>query len=498
MAAEQTLDQRLDFIGLGPSEQALLRSLKPLIEKSIGPALDGFYDKVRTTPHTRAFFDDESHITHAKSKQSEHWNVIASGDYGAAYERNVRAIGHAHARLGLEPSWYIGGYARLTEALAAALVADRWPRGVLSDRKGAQGLSQALGVLVKAAMLDMDLAISIYLDTLEQQRQTAEAAQRQAEAERAAAMDALAEALDRLAGGDLTVQLQAEVAPQFDKLKADFNKTAARLAEAMGGVAQAAEAIRVGSDEIALAADNLANRTEHQAAGLEETTAALNELTSSVQRTAADAKQASSAASTTRAEAQRSQSVVAETVAAMGKIEQSSHEIGQIIGVIDEIAFQTNLLALNAGVEAARAGEAGRGFAVVASEVRALAQRSAEAAKDIKQLINASSEQVEAGVDLVGQTGQALETIVGRIVEIDGLVADIAEAATDQASGLGQVNSAVNQMDQTTQQNAAMVEQATAATHSLKTEMGRLIDLVRQFRIDGAPARAAGARRRAA
>jgi len=495
MDAEQTLSQRLDFIGLGPKEQAQLRALKPLIDRSVGGALDAFYAKVRTTPDTRAFFADDGHMDHAKGRQSEHWGVIATGDYGPAYVRNVRAIGHAHARLGLEPRWYIGGYARVTDELMRALVADRWPKGAFADKKAAAAFADALGVMVKAAMLDMDLAISIYLEVLEDQRQAAEAARKKEQDEQSAALEALGKALDRLAAGDLTVSFDAAVAPQFEKLKTDFNQTATRLAAAMAGVVEATEAIRVGSDEIATASDNLANRTEHQAASLEETTAALSELTSSVQRTANDAKQASGAASTTRAEAQRSQTVVADTVAAMGEIEQSSRQISQIIGVIDEIAFQTNLLALNAGVEAARAGEAGRGFAVVASEVRALAQRSAEAAKDIKTLISASTEQVGAGVDLVGQTGQALQTIVGRIVEIDGLVADIARSATEQAVGLGQVNAAVGQMDQVTQQNAAMVEEATAATHSLKAEMGRLAGLVSQFRL-AAPASAA--RRRAA
>ncbi|MFN3521265.1 MAG: globin-coupled sensor protein [Phenylobacterium sp.] len=498
MDGHQTLEERLDFIGLGEKEQAQLRDLKPLIERAVGPSLDAFYAKVRTTPKTRAFFDDEGHMAHAKARQSEHWGVIAAGEYGAAYERNVRAIGQAHARLGLEPSWYIGGYARVTDGLIRAVVADRWPKGAFGGRKGAESFADALGVLVKAAMLDMDLAISIYLEVLEDQRQAAEAAQRKTQDEQTAAIDALAYALDRLAAGDLTTSLDAEVAPQFEKLKADFNQTARKLASAMGAVSTAVQTIQVSSDEIAAASNNLSSRTEHQAASLEQTTAALAELTSSVQRTATDAKQASAAASTTRAEAERSQAVVANTVAAMDQIEQSSHQIGQIIGVIDEIAFQTNLLALNAGVEAARAGEAGRGFAVVASEVRALAQRSAEAAKDIKQLISASSEQVQSGVDLVGQTGRALETIVGRIVEIDGLVADIAGSATEQATGLGEVNAAVGQMDQVTQQNAAMVEEATAATQSLRAEMGRLAGLVSQFRIDALAASGAQPRRRAA
>jgi methyl-accepting chemotaxis protein len=202
-----------------------------------------------------------------------------------------------------------------------------------------------------------------------------------------------------------------------------------------------------------------------------------------VKRTASGAVQADSAVSAARGDAERSGQVVREAVAAMGEIERSAKQISQIIGVIDEISFQTNLLALNAGVEAARAGEAGRGFAVVASEVRALAQRSSEAAKEIKGLINESSRHVETGVDLVGRTGEALGGIVAKVADISGLVAEISSSAQEQSTALGEVNTAVNQMDQTTQQNAAMVEQATAAAHSLTHEAETLTQLVSRFEI---------------
>jgi methyl-accepting chemotaxis protein len=245
-------------------------------------------------------------------------------------------------------------------------------------------------------------------------------------------------------------------------------------------------AIRTGSGEISQAADDLSRRTEQQAASLEETAAALDEITATVNRTAAGARQAAETVRAAKSDAETSGNIVRDAVSAMGAIEQSAREINQIIGVIDEIAFQTNLLALNAGVEAARAGDAGRGFAVVASEVRALAQRSAEAAKAIKALITASTGQVTTGVSLVGQTGEALQRIVGRVAEIDDLMSEIAASAQEQASGLHQVNIAVNQMDQVTQQNAAMVEESTAASHSLTQEAASLAGSVSRFQISPA------------
>ena len=261
-----------------------------------------------------------------------------------------------------------------------------------------------------------------------------------------------------------------------------------QLQETMQVVVDNVGGIRSGAGEISQAADDLSRRTEQQAASLEETAAALDQITATVRKTASGAKQCSDVVLAARGDAEKSGEIVRDAVGAMSAIEQSSTQISQIIGVIDEIAFQTNLLALNAGVEAARAGDAGRGFAVVASEVRARAQRSADAAKEIKTLISSSGTQVGAGVSLVGQTGEALNRIVERVAEIDGLVSEISASAQEQATGLQQVNTAVNQMDQVTQQNAAMVEEATAAASQLKSESGKLARLVGRFQVGAAQA----------
>ncbi len=303
-------------------------------------------------------------------------------------------------------------------------------------------------------------------------------------------VDGLADALSSLAGGDLTARFQQHVAPAYETLKIDFNNAMEKLQETMGSIAQNTQGVRAGAGEIRQASDDLSRRTEQQAASLEETAAALDQITATVRKTAEGANAARDVVTTAKTDAERSGAVVRDTVSAMSGIETSSKKIGNIIGVIDEIAFQTNLLALNAGVEAARAGDAGRGFAVVATEVRALAQRSADAAKEIKALISASGQQVATGVRLVGETGNALGRIVEQVEHLNSLVNEIAASAQEQATGLAEVNTAVNQMDQVTQQNAAMVEQTTAASHSLVAEAEELSLLVAQFQTGQAEVRA--------
>jgi methyl-accepting chemotaxis protein len=298
------------------------------------------------------------------------------------------------------------------------------------------------------------------------------------------AIDQLASGLSKLACGDLTYRISAAFAPKTEKLRLDFNRVVDRLQEALEGIRESANTIRRGSGEISSASDDLSRRTEEQAASLEETAAALHKITATVKNTARGALSAQAVVKSAKADADDSGKVVCKAIAAMDGIEGSSRRIGQIIGVIDEIAFQTNILALNAGVEAARAGDAGRGFAVIAAEVRDLAGRSAGAAKEIKSLISTSAAEVARGVALVGETSNALARIVAQVAEIDAAVSGIADGAQEQANALHQINTEVGHMDQMTQQNAAMAEETTAAAHMLNEQSDELARLVGQFQVD--------------
>ncbi|WP_296099145.1 methyl-accepting chemotaxis protein [uncultured Agrobacterium sp.] len=364
--------------------------------------------------------------------------------------------------------------------------------GNVTDEVEGLGRKDELGEMAKAVAVFRDNALErVRLEqeadanrSLSEKERIAREEQKAKEAANTQfAVDNLANALSRLAEGDVSYRISQPFVAHLDTVRENFNSSAEKLQSALTRVAENARGIDAGANEIRAAADDLAKRTEQQAASVEETAAALEEITTTVKDSTRRAQEAGQLVAKARTGAEQSGDVVRKAVVAMERIEKSSGEISNIISVIDEIAFQTNLLALNAGVEAARAGEAGKGFAVVAQEVRELAQRSASAAKDIKGLISTSNNQVQEGVELVGETGRALETIVSEVQEINRHVMAIVEAAQEQSSGLQQINTAVNQMDQDTQKNAAMVEETTAASHGLAREASSLNQLLGQFKL---------------
>jgi methyl-accepting chemotaxis protein len=376
------------------------------------------------------------------------------------------------------------------------------------------GRKDEIGEMAQAAQVFKDGAIAkIRLeseakdarDAADSERLRAESLQRERARQQQHVMSLIGEGLERLASGDLESRLIGEFPSDFEKLHVDFDSAVGQLQGALREVAGSTQAIQAGTKEITTAADDMSHRTEQQAASLEETTAALGEIVQAVTNTAESASFARDIVAKAKTDAEVSERVVGEATTMMAEIAESSRKIGQIIGVIDEIAFQTNLLALNAGVEAARAGETGRGFAVVAAEVRVLAQRTGEAAKEIKALIMASTNQVGQGVDLVGRAGEALSRIAAQVLEINQVVVTIADSAHEQSHSLREINSAIDHMDKMTQQNAAMVEESTAASHSLAQEAQNLMSLIDRFelgrlaeRAQSAPARSVPPRLRKA
>ena len=432
------------------------------MERLAPPALDRLYDKIAATPETAGFFATRTAMRHARDKQVEHWVGMFRGGADSAWLESAQRIGRVHSVIGLDPAWYVGGYASVLGEVIVEMMGGL--RGAIN-----KGAARTVASLIKMALLDMQVALSTYAEA--------------EEAARISVVGNVGDALSHMTQGDFTRPLEALPAG-FEAIAKDLETMRGNVRNALAGVADAARNVDVSAREVRQASDDLAHRTERQAASLEEASASLTALTSTVRATADDAAHMHQSVQDAHGDAQAGGRVLGEAVHAMNDIHNSAQEIGKIIAVIDGIAFQTNLLALNAGVEAARAGDAGRGFAVVANEVRALAQRSAEAALDIKKLIGASAVQVERGVELVGQTGDTFTRIVGKVGEIAGLASTIADVAREQAANLDQIQSTVRELDMMTQQNAAMVEEANAASRSLAGEADRMSELAGRFVVD--------------
>ncbi len=466
------ISERLHFLGLDDADRDRLRRCAPQVMEIMGPALDAFYTKLRATPQVRGFFADEDAISTAQARQNNHWSRIVDGNFGPDYITAVRRVGDVHARIGLDPRWYIGGYGLVLDELIRKMVNHRnsWSPLAWFGIKPKQRVSgEDISAVVRAALLDMDLSISIYLENVSADRARLEEAQRRA-------FDALSSALGKVSDGDLTAEIDDELGE-----KTRLNATVRRLRDIIYSVNNATRTISQGATEISAASDDLSRRTEQQAASLEETAASLEMLTVMVRETSTKSETARKRIGEAREDTKAADTVIQNTNEAMKQIGVSSSEVGKVLGVIDDIAFQTNLLALNAGVEAARAGEAGRGFAVVASEVRHLAQRSAESARYIKDLIDRSNSHIDEGRFRVEETAQALARIVEAVRTVGNIIDGIAVSADEQARSIEEINAAIRHLDQVTQQNAAMVEQSTAASSNLKSEASRLSQTVAFF-----------------
>ena len=470
------LSPRLAFMELDAAQRATLADNSSIIRSVVGKALDHFYARVRQTPETARFFSNPDHMRGAKSAQERHWGYVAEARFDDAYYHSVRRIGSTHARIGLEPRWYIGGYALVLERLLEETMARTplWRRvlGVFRPRT----LARLPNALMKAAMLDMELSISIYFE--------------EEQASREKAVEALGQSLAMLAEGDLTQPLTG-MPDSYAALERSYNDTIDKVRAMICAVSDGTLRINGTISEIAQATDDLARRTQSNAASLEETSAAVTQMDSRSRNTAQAAQSTVVRADQAIATVDDGRALADQAVGAMNRVSESAKGIDTVIEGLDKIAFQTRVLAMNAAVEAGRAGEAGRGFAVVADLVSALAMRAEEEAGRARDQLTHTQAEVVTAVDAVMKVDGALANISSDVGEVHALLGTMAQDNSAQAVAISEVSTAIGTMDQGTQQNAAMVEETSAATRTLAQEAQTLAELTSAFHTgNGTPPRA--------
>ena len=499
-AAARDLRERLEFLGLDAAALARLAALAPSTSKHLPPALERFYGLLAKEPSVSRFFSGREQMGRAQSAQHEHWSAIANGQLDERYHQSSIAIGNRHARIGLDPRWYIGGYALIVETLIEGIVKDAVAEATAPRRTGffrrqpetapdlGETLGKSLSVLLKAVLLDVDLAVSTYFDRITEQADADRAAWA-AKVERAVSLSG--EALRALAEGDLTHRITEPFDAEFEAIKTDINSVADRLSAIMMQLGSSAGSLRRTTADIATGTADLSDRTSRQAASIEQTSAVMEQIAAAVADNVGRTRSAHEEVVAVSAFAEEGGQVFGQASEAMERISTSSQKIAGIIGVIDDIAFQTNLLALNASVEAARAGEAGKGFAVVAVEVRRLAQSTARASSEIKELIDTSSGEVAAGSDLVAKASEKLDRILDGIRRHSGLMDAIAQANRAQASSIDEINVAIREVEETTRRNAELVEETNHAIGRTDEEAAELEAIVHRFRLQRAAVRRA-------
>lgn len=475
-----SLLERLRFAGLDDESCNRVRDHRQKLSPRIDLALRDLFQRFQTYPDAARHFDSDRQIDRLQDLQSSHWNVLTDARFDGLYAERVKVLADTSSRMGLDPRWQMASHAVVLEHLLVGLIEDAWPKSFLPMGKARRReLSDLVAALVRTTFVDAEIGVSLRFNALRQQHQRQLTEQRSADEQEVHAL--FGAFADSLKEGDLGARLPEGAAEAYQPIADSLNAALEQIQQSLQAADQRSQAAEVLVDRMRDRAAAFSDKTGAEAGALSGQLAALADMAGRMAIGSGRIGATETKTNETRIAVERSGEIAGQAITAMADIEASAEKIGQIIGVIDEIAFQTNLLALNAGVEAARAGDAGKGFAVVAQEVRELAQRSAAAAKDIKQLIGASTQQVESGVEKVRETGAALGVIATEIQEINHNVSAIVEAAREQSLGLSEINTAVNSMDQGTQQNAAMVEQTTAATHSLSGDVSALTQLLAQF-----------------
>ncbi|MFT8371937.1 methyl-accepting chemotaxis protein [Acetobacter sp.] len=478
------LQRRHDFIGMDAGDLHALRALRVPLTKVLPTALEALYARIRKTPEVSHFFTSEAKLDQTQRAQMAHWEAIMDARFDAAYVAKVRSIGEVHARIGLTPQWYIGAYTIILDQLIRSIIEEdgAGSSGLFSRSSGRKRLAESVTSLCKAVLTEIDLTVSIYLEAIEAERAKLRAEQEQRVRDDHTILSALNAALSSLADGDLTYRVTEPLPEHAMSMKQRFNASAQQLAQSMRRIAQSTHDVMANADGIRHGADSLSQATEQQAAAQEEMSAAVTQIALGASETARETAKARQMAVSAQSDAEQASQIVADAIEAISRIEKSSQEISNTISVINKISMQTNILSLNASVEAARAGGDGRGFAVVASEVRALAERSANACKEIASLITKAAEDVMSGVTQVHRAGEALQRITSQVRDMNAVITTIATASQAQSAGLDEVKIAIRSLEQTTLKNTAISEESAAAAYELVTIADELAQSVASFK----------------
>ncbi|PYB77547.1 globin-coupled sensor protein [Rhizobium wuzhouense] len=478
-----SLRDRLRFAGLDESQCDLLRQNRHLLSPQLKTALRDLFQRLQTSPDAARAFTSERQYDRFHDLLSSHWDVLTDARFDGLYAERVKVLSDSESRMGLDPRWHIAGHAVVLEHLVTAVVSEATGSGLLpSSRRKQREISDLVSSLIRLVMVDVEIAVSLRFNELRLKHHRDLAAQR---IEDRAEFEAIFRpVVDGLAEGDLTVRVAPDVPDAYSDMSTRMNDALENLQSAFLASEEKVSRALGATDQVATSARDYAGRVESQSETLAETGRALETLTAGVRDSVVRTKKAEGTVAATRQSVEASGQVVGQAIAAMADIEASAEQIGHIIGAIDEIAFQTNLLALNAGIEAARAGDSGRGFAVVAQEVRALAQRSADAAREIKTLVATTKNQVEAGVDMVARTQGAIADIVVQVGDISGTVSDIARQTDLHAGELGGLTATVAGLGADLSSTADLARRTSDGSQDLHAVILELGATIREFHIE--------------